>query len=58
MDMKIDWKKLIERNKSRPKVFYPGEGGAIGLFVTLVPKFYKNLFLFVVLITFGTIIEY
>ena len=30
------------------------EGGDIGLFITLVPKFYNNVFLFLGLTTLGT----
>ena len=36
----------------------PSEGGNIGLFITLVPKVYNNVFLFVSLTTLGTFIEF
>ena len=34
------------------------EGGGIGLFITLVPKVIKNVFLFVVLTTLGTLLNF
>ena len=33
------------------------EGGDIGLFIILVPKFYKKVFLFVGLTTLGSFVE-
>ena len=40
------------------KVFDIKEGGDIEVFITLVPKVYNKVFLFVGLTTFGTFIEF
>ena len=45
-------------NKNNDKTERNREGGDIGLFITLVPKTYDNVFLSVGLITLGTFIEF
>ena len=57
-ELELDQIKQKETSHQDDQVYIPREGGDIGLFITLVPKFYINVFLFVASTTEGTLIEF